>query len=225
MQHSRAMWPIAHAHMILARQFGAAGFGHLTEYPQSGNPGAELTVTTYFGQPFENNPRVYNVANRPRRIRTSPCASTIQQHHSMIDPHGPFDGWSWCGNGQQEDVQAPLVTLRSHLIRLAEIRVFGERTLQEFETQALNRCRMRHADTGEIRLINRRFWLHWLGMAQSPIEKILDSLWPCLQSIHSASGMQAEPSGGGTLWDISLVHELRAVLRDAWSGVAPGGHG
>ena len=197
MQHSRAMWPIAHAHMILARQFGAAGFGHLTEYPQCGNPGEEQTVTTYFGQPFENNPRVYNAANRPRRIRTSPCAHTIQQHHAMIDPHGPFDGWSWCGNGQQEVIKAPLVTLRSHLIRLAESTVFGDRVLQEFEVQALDRCRMRHADTGEIRLINRRFWLHWLGMAQSPIEKILDSLWPCLQCIHSASGMQAELSGGG----------------------------
>ena len=197
MQHSRAMWPIAHAHMILARQFGSSGFGHLTEYPQCGNAGEERTVDTYFGTAFENNPRVYNAANRPRRIRTSPSAHSIQQHHAMIDPHGPFDGWSWCGNGQQEVIKAPLVTLRSHLIRLAESTVFGDRVLQEFEVQALDRCRMRHADTGEIRLINRRFWLHWLGMAQSPIEKILDSLWPCLQSIHSASGMPAELIAGG----------------------------
>jgi hypothetical protein len=33
-------------------------------------------------------------------------------------------------------------------------------------------------------------------MAQTPIEKIMDSLWPCLHCIHSSSGMQAEPSGG-----------------------------
>jgi hypothetical protein len=197
MEHSRAMWPIAHAHMMLSRLFGSAGFGHLTEYPQCGNQGEEQMVNTYFGQPFENNPRVYNAANRPRRIRTSPGAHTVQQHHAIIDPDGPFDGWTWCGNGEHETIKAPLVTLRSHLIRLAESTVFGERPLQDFEQLALSRCRMRHPDTGEIRLINRRFWLHWLGMTQSPIEKILDTLWPCLHCIYSSSGMQAEPSGGG----------------------------
>ncbi len=34
-------------------------------------------------------------------------------------------------------------------------------------------------------------------MAHSPVEKILGGLWPCLEFIHCASGMQAETSSAG----------------------------
>jgi hypothetical protein len=197
MQNSRAMWPIATAHMMLARLMGSAGFGYLTEYPECGNLGEEQTLNKFFGQPFENNPRVYNAANRPVRIRASPLCAQVQQHHAVIDPSASIDGWVWCGNGEQADNKAPLVILKSHLTHLTEAKVFGERPLLDWEEVALSRCRMRHSETGEIRLICRRFWLQWLGMAHSPVQKILGGLWPCLQFIHVASGMQAEASSVG----------------------------
>ena len=197
MQHSRVMWPIAAAHMQLARDFGPAGFGHLTEYPKCGNQGEEDVVDRFFGKAFESNPRVYQAANRPRRIRTSPCALSVQQHHQIIEPRGPIDGWVWLGNGAGEAATYPLVTLRSHLVRLAEQQLFGDSKLQDFELIALKRLRMRHETTGEERLIARRFWFHWLGVALSPIEKTMASLWPCLQCIHATTGMAADASLGG----------------------------
>jgi hypothetical protein len=197
MQHSRAMWPIATAQMMLARLMGPAGFCYLTEYPECGNLGEEETLNKFFGQPFENNPRVYNAANRPVRIRTSPLCAQVQQHHAVMDPSVPINGWVWCGNGEQGDNKAPLVILKSHLTHLTEVKVFGERPLLDWEEVALSRCRMRNSDTGEIRLICRGFWLQWLGMAHSPVEKILGGLWPCLEFIHCASGMQAEASSAG----------------------------
>ena len=192
MEHSRQMWPIDHAVVMLKQMgFPSDRLGHLTEYPQCGNAEEEGVVTKLFGQPIVANPKWYGAANRARKIRMSPATTdNIKRYHPNIDPAKPIGDWKWVGNGSGCAETFPVVTLRSHMIVLVEQLMFELRPLAEWEQTAVDRIKMQHVSTGEVRFISRAFWLLWLGFEGTPLPKIVDEIWPCFEHILAATGEQ-----------------------------------
>jgi hypothetical protein len=188
MQHSRRMWDIDQGIFLLHNmQMVPHRIAHFTEYPQCGNAGEEAVVDRLFGKAFVSNPSCYRAANRARNMRTAPGNLEVKLYHHPIEPKGPLNGWTWCGNNKNDD-KFPQVTLRSYIVALVENEVYQSRELEEFEKQTLSRCRMRHEDGQRTAYISRDFWMLWLGFDQTPVPKIAADLLPCLGYVQVATG-------------------------------------
>ena len=198
MQHSRRMWDIDHArYKLVELGFPENKIAHFTEYPQCGNTGEEETVDRLFGKPFVSNPSSYHAANRARNLRTSPKGLIVKKYHHPIDPFAAVGSWQWCGNAGSDE-KYPLVTLRSFIVTLIEVKLFGSRDLEPYEELTLKRCMMEHVETKETAYISRAFWLLWLGFDKTPISGITTKLFPCLVNIDTASGAVAMQGASGT---------------------------
>ena len=91
---------------------------------------------------------------------------------------------------------SPNVTLRGDIPDMMEKLVIGQ-PLQTHERMALNCMRMVHVNTQEELFVSRSFWMLWLGLRGTPIEKAFADSWPCFGFVMASTGAAAEPASCG----------------------------
>ena len=230
MKHSRAMWPIVQAMAHLGGYVLAGDFLHITEYPQCRFQEEDDVIDQFFGPPLELRTSRYRTAARTRNIRFSPLEGrdAWQCYFGPINPFGEIDGWVWLGESDpatDDGVVFPTVVLRSYLTKMAEQLVLSPQVVTDAERSNMLRIRVQHRETKEVRWAGRHWWCLWLGMASTPMAKILDELFPCHGHIWTATGAcckdrHPNTSPCGRARYCNMCEKALDMLGQAWNFLA-----
>ncbi len=226
MSHSRAVWPIIEGQFHTCRpEFDGNNVFHMTEFPQCGNKGEEAVMDLHFGDALEITTTWYRAATRTRRMRTNPKNLDLKYNSMPMNPFATLDGWRWCGNmgtenPNEEILQWPEVVLRSHIVKLVQNAVFDPSAVTASEWKTLKTIKMQHPNETQQHYINRQFWFLWMGMRGTPLQTVMDDLYPCIPWIISSLGVKAANQSHGEPCGLSRYcvncEKVFEMLGQAW---------
>ena len=198
---SRSMWHVCKGLQQLAGLTGNDRVAHMTEIRTGMHEQDDRVLDFYWGKSFICSPRRYGAATRMRQVRSGPQQLDLAHFGAIIDHAAEsLDGWKWKGNCDQHGTVSesafPNITLSGDIPDILERCVFGQ-PLHDSERATLNCMRMIHASKQEEQFVSRSFWMLWLGMRGTPIEKTLLDLWPCHGCIIASTGEAAGGHGQG----------------------------
>ena len=126
-----------------------------------------------------------------RHVRSGPQQLDLAHFGSIIDHSDVIDGYVWKGNvdehGRMSESSSPNANLRDDIPDMMEKLVFGQ-PLPTSERLALNCMRMVRVNAQEELFVSRSFWMLWLGLRGTPIEKAFADSWPCSGFFHGFHG-------------------------------------
>ena len=158
------------------------------------------TLNGLLGSAMLSRPSHYHAPDNPKYLRSNPSLKGVDMKFLFepIEAKQSIDGWVWLGNaavsGETSNNESLQHALSDDILNASASRLFHPEVLKPSQTQALQSWLMEHMSSKEQRLLGRKMWLHFLGVRDTPLAKILDEVFPCYGTIIQVTGAQAAPS-------------------------------
>lgn len=190
----RFIWTLAKFSEALRNILGNNAVAELLFAPSGLTNGSRRELTKLVGNSASaKHLAQYNtVATVPEIFATPSGFTVIKCCQDQNDAMQPFDGWTMGAEPQIPGAAADAVV--SYLNKALEIQVFEERPLQQEEQLVVESFSAIHEQTGEKRMCSRAWWLRWWGFSKTPLQRHLETLHPCSQTIYTVTGMPCPPT-------------------------------